>query len=100
MREDPADQLAVAQRKVRVVQLRLVGVPFEQIGRQLGITDSAAYKLWKQALRDTVALEVDELRKQEDAQGRQAKAPGITRGLRCGMPGRAGPAQRGAQASP
>jgi hypothetical protein len=35
----------------------------------------------------------------EDAQRRQAKASGITRGLRCGMPGRAGPAQRGAQAS-
>jgi hypothetical protein len=65
MREDPADQLAVAQRKVRVVQLRLVGVPFEQVGRQLG---TAMARRWHAGPR---------------AHPCQCNRPGVRPGLSC-----------------
>ena len=42
-------------RRAAVTRLRLEGRSFRQIGRELGISQVAAWKLWHQVVADTVA---------------------------------------------
>jgi hypothetical protein len=66
--QSPAEEDAQARRRAQVVQLRIAGANFEQIGRQLTppCSKQAAHKLWRTAMREIVAPEVAELRQQED----------------------------------
>jgi hypothetical protein len=62
-------RLTAAERRVQAVKLRQSGASYQQIGATLGITDSAAHKLVKQALADRAtqtADGVDALRQLED----------------------------------
>ncbi len=59
-------QAEAAQRRARVVQLRTAGATFEQIGRELGITDSRAHQLYADALARTVKVATDEHRDLEE----------------------------------
>src|SRR5271167_1179298 len=47
------------------MQLRIRGIPFEAIGKQIGITKVSAYLLFKKALKATPKADVEELRKLE-----------------------------------
>lgn len=62
-------KLTAAERRTKAVRLRISGASYQQIGDQLGVTDSAAHKLVKQAMeakaRDTAAA-AEELRHLED----------------------------------
>lgn len=65
----PEKQEQVQRRRAQVVQWRLVGMTFEQIGQRLDppVTMQMAHRLWKDAMRAIVADDVEELRKTEDA---------------------------------
>jgi hypothetical protein len=52
-------QAEAANRRARVAHLRLAGASFEEIGRQLGISDTRAHQLWTDALKQTVKEPVD-----------------------------------------
>lgn len=45
-------KVTTAQRRTQAVALRVAGATFQQIGKQLGITDSAAHKLVVTALQE------------------------------------------------
>jgi hypothetical protein len=63
---NPEAQLLAAERQRQVVQLRLRGLSFESIGKQLGgISKQAAHKLCKTALRLIPKPDVEELLKLE-----------------------------------
>jgi hypothetical protein len=55
-------QAAAADRRARVLQARLAGATFTDIGRQLGVTAQRAYQLHTDALRRTVQEPADQLR--------------------------------------
>ena len=57
-------QLA-AERQRQVVQLRIRGISFEAIGKQLGFSRHVAFKQYRRPLRLIPAAGVDELRKLE-----------------------------------
>jgi DNA-binding CsgD family transcriptional regulator len=50
-------------REAKIVQLRLRGASFEQIGQKLGINKSTATKAWHRVLRRLPAADLEELRK-------------------------------------
>jgi hypothetical protein len=52
-------QAEAASRRARVVQLRLGGASFEEIGRALRVTDTRAHQLWTDALKRTVKEPAD-----------------------------------------
>jgi hypothetical protein len=52
-------QAEAASRRARVVQLRLGGASFEEIGRELRVTDTRAHQLWTDALKRTVKEPAD-----------------------------------------
>ena len=54
---------AARERERNVVELCLRGATFEQIGRQLNIDRSTAYKAWQRALKRLPAADVEALRK-------------------------------------
>jgi hypothetical protein len=58
-------QATAAQRRARVLQLRISGATFEQIGQALGITDGRAHQLYKDALNRTIQAPADEHRRLE-----------------------------------
>ena len=49
----PEARIAAAEHRRQVVLMRIRGVPFEAIGRQLGFSKVAAYKHYKSALEAT-----------------------------------------------
>jgi hypothetical protein len=55
-------QTQAAQRRTQVLQARLTGATFEDIGRQLGISTTRAYQLYTDALQRTVKEPADRLR--------------------------------------
>ena len=61
----PEARLKAAERQRQVVLMRVRGVPFEAIGKQLGFSKVAAYKLYKKALKTTPKADIEELRKLE-----------------------------------
>jgi transcriptional regulator len=61
----PEARLAAAERQKQVVLLRIRGVAFDSIGKQLGITRQSAHALYKKALRLTPRADVEEMRKLE-----------------------------------
>ena len=61
----PEARIAAAERQRQVVQMRIRGVPFEAIGKQLGISGVAAHKLYKKAMNKTPKADIEELRKLE-----------------------------------
>jgi hypothetical protein len=61
----PQARIAAAEHQRQVVLLRIRGLPFEAIGRQLGFSKVAAYKLYKKALKATPKADIEELRKLE-----------------------------------
>ena len=54
---------ATRERERNVVELCLRGATFEQIGRQLNIDRSTAYKAWQRALKRLPSADVETLRK-------------------------------------
>jgi hypothetical protein len=52
-------QAEATSRRARVVQLRLGGASFEEIGRALRVTDTRAHQLWTDALKRTVKEPAD-----------------------------------------
>jgi hypothetical protein len=66
-------QAEAARRRAQIVQARMAGATFEQIGRQHGITDSRAQQLYADAMHRTVKEPADqhralELRRLDDLQ--------------------------------
>jgi hypothetical protein len=66
-------QAEAARRRAQIVQARMAGATFEQIGRQHGITDSRAQQLYADAMLRTVKEPADrhralELRRLDDLQ--------------------------------
>jgi hypothetical protein len=61
----PEARIAAAERQRQVVQMRIRGVPFEAIGKQLGISGVAAHKLYNKALKMTPKADIEEMRKIE-----------------------------------
>lgn len=61
----PEARLAAAERQKQVVLLRIRGVSFDSIGKQLDITKQSAHALYKKALRLTPKADVEEMRKLE-----------------------------------
>jgi hypothetical protein len=57
-----ADRQTAARRRAQVLQARLAGASFEDIGRQLGVSDTRAHQLYVDALRRTVQEPADRLR--------------------------------------
>jgi hypothetical protein len=55
-------QAAAGRRRAQVVQLRLAGASFEEIGGQLGVSDTRAHQLWADALQRTVKEPADQQR--------------------------------------
>jgi hypothetical protein len=58
-------QAEAARRRAQVVQLRLAGASFEEIGRQLGVSDTRAHQLWIDALDRTAKEPADRWRELE-----------------------------------
>jgi hypothetical protein len=58
-------QTVAARRRAQVLQARLTGASFEDIGRQLGVSDTRAHQLYVDALRRTVQEPADQLREAE-----------------------------------
>jgi hypothetical protein len=52
-------QADAARRRAQVVQARLAGASFEEIGRQLGVSDTRAHQLWTDALERTIKEPAD-----------------------------------------
>jgi hypothetical protein len=61
----PEARIAAAEHQRQVVLMRIRGIPFEAIGRQLGFSKVAAYKHYKRALEATPKADIEELRKLE-----------------------------------
>jgi hypothetical protein len=64
-RSSPEVRLAAAEHQRQVVLLRIRGIPFEAIGKQLDMTKQAAHALYKKALKLTPKADVEEMRKLE-----------------------------------
>jgi transposase len=60
-----AARIAAAERRRQVVALRIRGLPYQTIGKQLGISKNAAYKHFKSALKEIPKADREELRKLE-----------------------------------
>jgi hypothetical protein len=60
-----AARLAAAEHQRQVVALRIRGTSFQMIGKQIGISKVAAFKLYKRALKTTPKADLEELRKLE-----------------------------------
>jgi len=60
-----AATFAARERERNVVELCLRGATFEQIGRQLNIDRSTAYKAWDRALKRLPKADVEAMRKME-----------------------------------
>jgi hypothetical protein len=58
-------QAEAARRRAQVVQLRLAGANFEEIGQQLGVSDTRAHQLWTDALDRTTKEPTDQWRELE-----------------------------------
>jgi len=58
-------QAEAARRRAQVLQARLTGASFEDIGRQLGVSDTRAHQLYVDAMRRTVREPADQLRAAE-----------------------------------
>ena len=58
-------RLASAEHQRQVVLLRIRGIAFDAIGKQLGMTKQSAFALYKKALKLTPKADVEELRKLE-----------------------------------
>lgn len=58
-------RIAAAEHQRQVVLMRIRGVPYEAIGRQLGISKVAAFKLCQKALNTTPKANIEEMRKLE-----------------------------------
>jgi hypothetical protein len=56
-----------AARRAQVLKARLAGASFQDIGRQLGISDTRAHQFYTDALRRTVQEPADQLRRLECA---------------------------------
>jgi hypothetical protein len=61
----PEARLAAAEHQRQVVLLRIRGITFDAIGKQLGMTRQAAHLLYKRALKLTPKADVEEMRKLE-----------------------------------
>jgi hypothetical protein len=66
-------QAGAARRRAQIVQARMAGTTFEEIGRQHGISDTRAHQLYADAMRRTVKEPADqhralELRRLDDLQ--------------------------------
>src|SRR5258708_6676583 len=61
----PEVRQRAAERQRQVLQLRLRGLSFDAIGKQLGCSQQIAFKVYRKALRAIVHPAVDELRKLE-----------------------------------
>jgi len=61
----PEARIKAAEHQRQVVLLRIRGIPFETIGRQLGFSKVAAHKHYKSALKATPKADIEELRKLE-----------------------------------
>jgi hypothetical protein len=61
----PEIRQAAAERQRQVMQLRIRGITFEAIGRQLGCSRIIAFKVYRKALRAIPKADVDEYRKLE-----------------------------------
>lgn len=57
--------MASAERQRQVILLRIRGIAFDAIGKQIGITKQSAYALYKKALKLVPKADVEELRKLE-----------------------------------
>lgn len=57
--------MASAERQRQVILLRIRGIAFDAIGKQIGITKQSAYALFKKALKLVPKADVEELRKLE-----------------------------------
>jgi hypothetical protein len=62
---NPEARLAAAEHQRQVVLLRIRGIAFEAIGKQLNITKQSAHALYKKALKLTPKADVEEMRKLE-----------------------------------
>ncbi|HEX8859791.1 MAG TPA: helix-turn-helix domain-containing protein [Actinomycetes bacterium] len=58
-------RIAARQREARALQLRQAGATYAQIGRQLGVCESRAWRIVQRALRRVVADPLEELRRLE-----------------------------------
>ena len=61
----PEVRQKAAERQRQVLQLRLRGLSFDAIGKQLGCSQQIAFKVYRKALRAIVHPAVEELRKLE-----------------------------------
>src|SRR5580700_2718967 len=61
----PEVRQRAAERQRQVLQLRLRGLSFDAIGKQLGCSQQIAFKVYRKALRAIVHPAVGELRKLE-----------------------------------
>lgn len=64
--KSPEARLAAAEHQRQVILLRIRGLAFDAIGRQLGLSKQAAHKLYKRALNRTPKRDVEEMRKLEE----------------------------------
>ena len=51
-----ADRVRTLLRRRAVTRLRMEGLSFRRIGRELGISQVAAWKLWRQVMRDVIEV--------------------------------------------
>src|SRR5579863_6828840 len=61
----PEVRQRAAERQRQVLQLRIRGLSFDAIGKQLGCSQQISFKVYRKALRAIVHPAVDELRNQE-----------------------------------
>jgi hypothetical protein len=61
----PEARIKAAEHRRQVVLMRIRGLPFEAIGRQLGFSKVAAYNHYKKAVETTPKADIEELRKLE-----------------------------------
>jgi hypothetical protein len=61
----PEVRQRAAERQRQVLQLKLRGLSFDSIGKQIGCSQQIAFKVYRKALRAIVHPAVDELRKLE-----------------------------------
>jgi hypothetical protein len=61
----PEARVAAAEHQQQVILLRIRGVSFGAIGKQLGLSKPAVFKLYKKALKLVPKADIEELRKLE-----------------------------------
>ena len=58
----PDEKISAQERAAEIVRLHRAGLPFRDIGAQMGITGARAHQIWTKTLRDVPAPEVQALR--------------------------------------